>query len=225
MRIDEIQMPNKIDGKPTQNSLGRPIHHTVDGVKNFWRWFGDSKVVDAQSRPLVLYHGTDDAFGEFDIQKTKSVSRFGPGFYFSADKKTLDAYSTNGSIMPVYLKISNPMTDNTMTASQVETFFNALQDKVFPNGFDATEHHEEAKQEALNNLDFAFEILRRTQVNLISKDDWFRGLQAIGVDGVIQKVFGSLEFVVYSPSQIKSATDNKGTFSPHANRITENEDI
>jgi hypothetical protein len=44
-----------VDGveRPTTNSNGKPIHPTVEGVRNFWRWFGSgSKVTDEQGRPL-----------------------------------------------------------------------------------------------------------------------------------------------------------------------------
>lgn len=34
--------------------------------QNFVRWFGESKVVDAEGRPLVVYHGTNDDFTSFD---------------------------------------------------------------------------------------------------------------------------------------------------------------
>lgn len=48
-----------IDGKerPTTNSNGQPIATTEQGLRNFYKWFGDSKVVDEQGRPLVVYHG------------------------------------------------------------------------------------------------------------------------------------------------------------------------
>ncbi|MFM1975254.1 MAG: hypothetical protein RL145_100, partial [Pseudomonadota bacterium] len=48
----------KVDGKdrPTRNSEGRQIHPTAEGVRNFWKWFGDSKIVDDEGRPLVVYH-------------------------------------------------------------------------------------------------------------------------------------------------------------------------
>jgi hypothetical protein len=51
-----------VDGKERTvfNSNGKPIHPTVEGVRNFWRWFGDSKVVDEQGRPLVVYHGSQN---------------------------------------------------------------------------------------------------------------------------------------------------------------------
>ena len=31
----------------------------------FWKWFGDSKVVDTNGDPLVVYHGTDESFSIF----------------------------------------------------------------------------------------------------------------------------------------------------------------
>jgi len=67
----------EVDGqqRPTTNSEGRPIHPTEEGVRNFWKWFGDSKVVDGQGRPLVVYHGTPNEFTVFE-------SRPGRNFLF-----------------------------------------------------------------------------------------------------------------------------------------------
>src|SRR5690606_3733614 len=52
-----------VDGvsRPTTNSNGQPIAATEEGIRNFWRWFGSSRVVDDQGRPLVVYHGTPEA--------------------------------------------------------------------------------------------------------------------------------------------------------------------
>ena len=49
----------EVDGqqRPRMNSEGRPIHTTEDGIRNFWRWFGESQAVDADGRPLVVYSG------------------------------------------------------------------------------------------------------------------------------------------------------------------------
>jgi hypothetical protein len=81
LTVDEISdyllqasaLPDTIDidgvQRPTRNSTGQPIHPTEEGVRNFWRWFGDSKVVDAEGRPLVVYHGSDAEFVEFAPEK------------------------------------------------------------------------------------------------------------------------------------------------------------
>lgn len=103
MRISEIEMPDTIDGKPTRNSLGQLIHPTVEGIRNFWNWFGDSKVVDSQGRPLVVYHGTP----------AKSIEQFSGGetaygIFFAPDYHTASYYANDKSpnIYSVYLKVS-----------------------------------------------------------------------------------------------------------------------
>lgn len=59
----------EVDGieRPTRNSNSQPIHPTEDGIRNFWQWFGDSKAVDDEGRPLVVYHGTNAKFDTFDL--------------------------------------------------------------------------------------------------------------------------------------------------------------
>src|SRR5690606_37143860 len=106
-----------VDGKERTvfNSNGKPIHPTVEGVRNFWRWFGDSKVVDEQGRPLVVYHGTragapvqvfeagrsavnSTTFG--DIQTTRA------GIFFSDNCQVSEQFGD--VVQAVYLRIENP---------------------------------------------------------------------------------------------------------------------
>ena len=74
-----------VDGieRPALNSEGRPIHWSEEGTRNFWRWFGDSKVVDAEGRPRVMYHGSD----------AKDFASFNKGSYFSASAQESSAYA------------------------------------------------------------------------------------------------------------------------------------
>lgn len=96
----------KINGKDrtVYNSNGDRIAKSKEALENFYKWFGDSKVVDEQGRPLVVYHSTDVEFSVFD--KTKADSSVGlPGFYFSSSEQYSREY---GSItMTVYLKAEN----------------------------------------------------------------------------------------------------------------------
>lgn len=75
----------KIDGvnRPTTNSEGKQIGRTKKEVQNFYKWFGDSKVVDDQGRPLVVYHGTTGDFTTFEKEKANPESDMGAGFYFT----------------------------------------------------------------------------------------------------------------------------------------------
>jgi len=110
-RLDEVYPEYKgetitIDGKErtVYNSNGERIAKSKQALENFYKWFGDSKVVDEQGRPLVVYHSTDVEFSVFD--KTKADSSVGlPAFYFSSSEQYSREY---GSItMPVYLKAEN----------------------------------------------------------------------------------------------------------------------
>ena len=38
----------------------------ITKTKDFKDWFGDSKVVDKEGKPLVVYHGTKKKFDIFD---------------------------------------------------------------------------------------------------------------------------------------------------------------
>jgi len=114
-----------IDGKdrPTTNSNGQPIAQTEEGVRNFWKWFGDSKVVDDQGRPLVVYHGTTADFDTFDAARSKTT-----GVFFAAAPDyaniiaALDgAREGGGHVLPVYLRIEDPATVLSREFSRADT--------------------------------------------------------------------------------------------------------
>lgn len=129
----------EIDGKqrPTTNSNGQPIAQTEEGVRNFWKWFGDSKVVDDQGRPLVVYHGTastditeflprDDGNGPNTARSQKLVEwfrkqkagngrigymAFRSGSFFSPDPDYAGNYTgaSGGVMYPAYIAAENPV--------------------------------------------------------------------------------------------------------------------
>ena len=65
---------------------------------NFWKWFGNSKIVDNTGNPLVVYHGSSSKFEEFrgDI-------------YFTDDYMNADGYAGGEYVYEVYLKIKTPL--------------------------------------------------------------------------------------------------------------------
>jgi len=76
----------------------------------FKRWFGKSKVVDKDGKPLVMYHGTARDFDKFDVSKSQS----GEGLYFTSvpDQAGRFANPKRGdspNVMPAYLRLENPM--------------------------------------------------------------------------------------------------------------------
>lgn len=115
----------EVDGKERSvyNSNGDRIAKSKEALTNFWRWFGDSKVVDEQGRPLVVYHGTHTIFDTFDKTKLKSGTGenvLGEGFYFTNNLDLAERYAygitkagrglNENNVMSVYLKIENPAT-------------------------------------------------------------------------------------------------------------------
>ncbi|MES2488537.1 MAG: PLxRFG domain-containing protein [Pseudomonadota bacterium] len=68
----------------------------------FKKWFGASKVIDANGEPLIVYHGTDSDFDAFD-KKRQREGRLGKGFYFTSSPEEAKVYGKN--VIPVYLQI------------------------------------------------------------------------------------------------------------------------
>lgn len=92
--------------KTVYNSSGKRIAKSAEALQNFYNWFGDSKVVDEQGRPLVVYHNTDKDIKAFDINKARATMDI-QGIFFAPNS---DPYKEYGPIeYPVYLKIENPV--------------------------------------------------------------------------------------------------------------------
>lgn len=74
---------------------------------NLRRWFGDSKVVDADGNPLVLYHGTSKRFSKISMRKGAQGL-----FWMTSDREAIErgevGAAGKGVIMPLYAKITKP---------------------------------------------------------------------------------------------------------------------
>ena len=87
--VDPVPPMIAVDDRevPTRDSEGRliysgfegpevfntPTRPTMDGLRNFWNWFGSSKAVDNSKRPLVYYHGTAADITAFQPKQAGSV--------------------------------------------------------------------------------------------------------------------------------------------------------
>ena len=71
-------------------------------------WFGASKVVGKDGKPLLVYHGTNSNFTIFDRNKTTSEmsgpSKF--GFWFTNDLTLAELFGKN--LMKCYIRITKP---------------------------------------------------------------------------------------------------------------------
>jgi len=195
----------EVDGvdRPATNSNGQPIHPTEEGVRNFWRWFGDSKVVDAQGRPLVVYHGTNADIGRFDPEKVgSSFGKDERGFFFTSNPTKAARYADTESVyalmgmrvtrppqegantIPVYIKSETPLTLEKYT----DAYYSSPDTEVGDEGISVTDYYDD-------NTDSVLEMVDRD-----------------GHDGVLFNYKGDALAVAFDPTQIKSAIGNQGTF-------------
>lgn len=72
----------------------------------FKSWFNESKVVDSNGNPLIMYHGTPKSFNQFNTNESGAL--LGKGSYFTADNFDAAAYAGNKKPMQTYLSIQNP---------------------------------------------------------------------------------------------------------------------
>jgi hypothetical protein len=73
-------------------------------------WFGNSKITQADGKPLLVFHGTDADFKKFDLgiagQNTGSGGFLGQGIYFTDRKQSAQQYGSK--LKMAYLRMENP---------------------------------------------------------------------------------------------------------------------
>ena len=122
------------------------------------RWFAGSKVVDAAGRPLVVYHGTAadvQAFSEEHFGEGDGNADWGDGFYFTDAPHVASGYAQGdgGNVMPVFLKITNPATNEVMRSADVvdaldDGYFDTAKDVLAKMGYDGIIYtHEDGGRE------------------------------------------------------------------------------
>ena len=130
-----------IDGvqKTVYNSNGDRIAKSSEALQAFYKWFGDSKVVDEQGRPLVVYHATNADFDTFDVKMAKK----GKGFWFTNNKEYAAEHGKN--VMSVYLNSMNVF-DSDLMETEISKYTDnpedllnnkEIQEKLTQDGYDS----------------------------------------------------------------------------------------
>lgn len=205
----------------------------------FKRWFGDSKVVDEEGKPLVVYHGGGvKGVQVFDPNKAGSIktSDWGRGVYFTPKKWQADGYredaavsldSENDRLWSEYLQAAKDMGTDPMSASMDLGFGSAKYNELAEYETRWRENRERLRKDKGSGE--VYEVYLSIKNPLYEQyggvtDPFLSGrAKDGGHDGIIiQHGDGSIdEVVVFSPSQIKSATGNRGTFDPDSDSILE----
>jgi len=157
----------------------------------FKRWFKNSKLVDNNGNPLIVYHGTRSVFdifkpsGKIGNQGEKDQIE---GMYFTDSIDGASFFSANKNdpryFKSVYLSIQNPYISENLNDLKNDLgldYLGDVSDELKKQGYDGV-------------------IVKR-------------GFYAFG--GPHKKI------IAFYPNQIKSATENTGKFSKLDNRINE----
>ena len=179
------------------SSLGGPeglreSRFDITQTKAFRDWFGDSKVVDAEGKPLVVYHGTNADFEAFDS------SRKGSHFGTKLQATERGNIESGQQIIPAYLAIKNPkrVKDTTGWVLKVK----------------------QAKEEGHDGIVY----LNRVEGVDTDAMKGYSSTELMNMsDSEFKRRFGGEDsYIAFSPTQIKSVF-NSGTFNPSDPRISE----
>lgn len=105
----------------------------------FKKWFGDSKVVDEDGKPLVVYH-TGTMGDTYDITKSRSYNGSPdyelPGIYLTADKNESLEYGDKNQVKALYASIKNPFNGNTTVLHKELGTWRKVMDHLIKQGYD-----------------------------------------------------------------------------------------
>ena len=203
-REDGYRILGPAKSEPTDASSNVRYQRKQQETPEFKNWFGESKVVDADGKPLTVYHGTDADFTSF---KQAKEGYFGKGIYLTPNPDTASGYAASsaggdtrgegGNVMPLYASIKNPM-------SVVDDGFTIL------GPIEVLKKLGYSEDKALAMFEKAMESKGNLTGELQTK------LKLQGYDGIITNhPDGTIrEIIAFYPTQIKSATGNRGTFDP-----------
>ena len=206
-RIENVLMA----GAPIGNTNASKNHVKQTETPEFKKWFGDSKVVDADGKPLRVYHGGS------------AENEFRPITFLTEDKEVAKSYAKggrsvegNGGIVhELYASINNPLNLSDITQN---TEWSTIRETLKSSG---------VKDETLDEIGENFTNSSRPGISGIFDDNWatnpslvVRDLKDYGFDGLRIKEDGKPAWVAFHSTQIKSAIGNSGKFDPKDPRIT-----
>lgn len=207
----------------------------------FKAWFGDSKVVDADGKPLVVYHGSNQSFDRFDEEMlgahTKAASA--TAFFFTNDADEGSGYSDLAAkrMIPDSREHERKTDDLMRRAKAAErrgdwNEYERLTLEIEDHEFGAI--HADPAGAQVYPVYLSMQNPLRTHVGgMISTgavSDLIKRARAEGRDGLILEQIQdgptmggdpTTHFVVFRPEQIKSASGNRGTFDPSNPSILE----
>jgi len=199
--------------------------------------------VDADGKPVVMYHGTSGDFSIFDpefMYSGEGASQTGSGFYFTDNPKSASRYAIikgadGAKVMPVYLSLQKPLHIDFLkgetTGADIELSAAQLR-KIILRAKDIRSK-EDSPLMNFGDVNYeGFEKVLRSAINLYTGssniaslrndffgDDhaaWLEAFSAAtGYDSAYSVTSnGDKHYVAWFSNQVKSAIGNSGAFDP-----------
>jgi hypothetical protein len=205
----------------------------------FRDYFGESKVVDEQGQPRVVYHGTNKLF---DIFKVDPLAWFGDAFLASqfvagGRMRYTDKARKGSMVYPVYLSIQRPLMLRrgdrglSMAPTDMVSLAEVLKIAGLPNDEAAlraiaqrqldTKEAGVSKEIADPVGYLAAKYLEDARLyNILDNKSLIETFKNAGYDGIGISEDGSDTWAVFSPEQVKSV-NNRGTWDKTSPRMME----
>lgn len=194
----------------------------------FKEWFGDwennpnksSKILDKNGEPLIVYHGTDEDFEEYNFSEkgTGGWSRSGSKnakeneIYLTSSKEHAKGYGEN--IINLYANIKNPLKISVVdeldewrkeefgkkyrnVQEMIDDYYSGEIYEAYDADYNFRKYSDESKETGKDGVIFDFG-------NLVNSDTGEK------IKSII---------VAFDPNQIKSSNNNNGEFNPNSNNI------
>lgn len=226
-RLDRLEPlePSKVEGfsRPSYEKQVRNLSPAIPESPEFKEWFAGSKVVNDDGTPRVVYHSnTYEPLGGLTVfdKSKQAFGKAGFGFYFS-DSDGANRFSEYGAkfqmphsfdgrpnapkTIPVFLRMRNPLVVDHV--DDLKPFLDANQKFGVARGFlgnlspQTKTRIERAGYDGIITTETVARKTTRAGLKIAERDD--------------PKAASFPVYVVFDPSQIKSATGNRGTFDPH----------
>ena len=182
---------------------------------NFKSWFGESKAVNQDGEPLLLYHGTDSRFTKFAsdgkamwLSTELLYAREYSKPIKKSDEKVPSGKVFGGSIdriIPAYIRAENPADFGNTHLS----FEEALSD--VSSKLDIPANELKSVWEKVGKPEKLWQVVNSSEMVDLLKEHGFDSIKAIEDTAPTWAVFES--------NQIKSAVANKGTFDSNKSDI------
>lgn len=229
------------------NNKGKIIHSTTKGIENFWKWFGDSKVVDNTGKPMIVYHGSPDITDFYEFN-TQSKERYGDnlhdpftqfGIFFTDSIETANQYTVDYSKETNLSQEICDELDNLLALakedeanrdeylSKWKKLYNEYKDKPHADNYHKGIIYPvylSIKKPLIIDAKGKhwYEILPNLYNNVIYNNSYNKKYDGLIIKNIIEiNNIVQNTYVVFSASQIKSAISNTGDYNENNLSILE----